>query len=70
MGRDSEMIWTTVCYGVSTGDTEDYGIGDIVSGFIGEVTQDSNGSLLLNGEPVFQPNHGKVTYLGFDKNDD
>lgn len=39
-----------VFYGVSTGDTGEYGVGDIFSG--SEVTEDEDGCILLDGEPV------------------
>jgi hypothetical protein len=37
-------------YGVSRGDTGDYGIGDLVRG---DSYEDINGELFIDGEPVY-----------------
>lgn len=51
-------------FGVSTGDTGDYGIGDIVMGSV--VAELEDGTVTLDGEPVyniFVINNEELKYL-------
>lgn len=55
-------------YGVSTGETGNYGVGDLVVGD-GYNHDDGNGGYLVDGEPcynVFIISNGKVKYVDLE----